>query len=41
MPGSKGDYDKVLAIVKENRKQVEVNATRIYRMVKKLTEEML
>lgn len=39
MPGCKGDYDRVVAAMKDGsltREQVEINATRIVRMVDKL-----
>ena len=41
MPGSKGDYDHVLSALKDGslpRKQVEINATRMYRMAEQLVK---
>lgn len=41
MPGSKGDYDHLLGYLKEGkvtRKQLEINVSRIYQMVEKLTK---
>ena len=42
MPGGRGDFDNVMKALKEGsltRRQLEENATRVYRMAKKLTEE--
>jgi len=39
MPGSKGDYDHLLGYLKDgtvSREQVEINVSRIYRMIQKL-----
>lgn len=42
MPGGKGDFDNVMKALKDGsltRRQLEENATRVYHMAKKLTEE--
>lgn len=39
MPGGKGDYENILKALQEgtlDKKQVQINATRVYRMAKKL-----